>query len=108
MGLIGFLFEFIFDSIIEGYFALMQWIIPQKWLSKNFQTVLKIIVYIFTALLFITMFFGIFALISDDEYTKAIGRYMVFIPLAISLVQIVFGIIMRVVIRNFAPKTRND
>ena len=106
MGLIGFLFEFIFDSIIEGYFALMQWIIPKKSISDRTRVVLKIFVYIFTALLFAIMFFGIFAIISDDEYTKSIGRYMLYIPLAISLVQIVFGVIIRIVSRKIASKSQ--
>ena len=82
----GCLFEFIFDVFIDGWFDLMLLIGPEKWSSKRLQIFLKIIVVIITCLLFIVMFLGVFALISDDEYTKTIGRYMVYIPLAISLV----------------------
>lgn len=46
------------------------------------------------------MLLGVFALISDDAYTKSVGRYMVFIPLAISVVQILFGIILRIITRK--------
>jgi hypothetical protein len=46
------------------------------------------------------MVIGIFALISDDPFTKQIGRYMVFIPLVISAVQIPLGIIVRLVTKK--------
>ena len=97
LGCLGFLPELIFDSILEGCFALMQWIVPQKWIGKRFQTALKIIVGIFTVLLLVIMFFGFLALISEDADTKILGRYMVYIPLAISVVQILFGIILRII-----------
>lgn len=100
MGCLGFLLELIFDSVLEGYFALMQWIVPQKWIGKHFRTALKIIVGIFTCLLFIIMFLGFFALISDDADTKIWGRYMVYIPLAISVVQILFGVVLRIITRK--------
>ena len=100
MGCLGFWLELVFDSILEGYIALMQWIVPQKRINKHFQVVLKIIVGIFTAFLLITMFFGIFAIISRDEDTRYLGHYMVFIPLAISFVQIAIGIIFRTITRK--------
>lgn len=97
LGCLGFLPELIFEAILEGYFTLMQWIIPQKWIGKHFRTALKIIVGIFTVLLFAVMLLGVFALISADDDIKRFGRYMVFIPLAISTVQILFGIILRTI-----------
>lgn len=97
LGCLGFLPELIFEAILEGYFTLMQWIIPQKWIGKHFRTALKIIVGIITFFLFLIMLLGILALISDDAYTKSVGRYMVFVPLAISTVQILFGIILRII-----------
>lgn len=97
----GCLFEFIFDVFIDGWFALMLLIVPEKWSSKRLQIFLKTIVVIITCLLFIVMFLGVFALISDDEYTKTIGRYMVYIPLAISLVQILLGITLRIIAKKY-------
>ncbi len=97
----GCLFEFIFDVFIDGWFDLMLLIGPEKWSSKRLQIFLKIIVVIITCLLFIVMFLGVFALISDDEYTKTIGRYMVYIPLAISLVQILLGITLRIIAKKY-------
>lgn len=97
----GCLFEFIFDVFIDGWFDLMLLIVPEKWSNKRLQIFLKIIVVIITCLLFIVMFLGVFALISDDEYTKTIGRYMVYIPLAISLVQILLGITLRIIAKKY-------
>lgn len=73
----------------------MQLIVPEKVLSQGFRIALKIIVGIFTIILFLSMFLGIFALISDDEYANYIGKLMVFIPLGISAVQIILGIVFR-------------
>ena len=91
------LFELIGDIIFDMWFAVMQWIIPEKILSKNAQNILKVIVGVFSCLLFIIMVLGLFAIISDDAYTKHIGKYMIFIPLGISAVQVLIGIIVRII-----------
>lgn len=95
MGCLLLPFELLFDGAIEGWFHLMQLIVPEKVLSQGYRIALKIIVGIFTIILFLSMFLGIFALISNDEYTNYIGKYMVFIPLVISAVQIILGIVFR-------------
>jgi len=100
VGCLEFLLEFIFEAVLEGYITLMQWIIPQKRIGNRFQIILKTIVGIVTGLLLITMLLGIFAMLSADEYIVHIGRYMIFIPLAISLFQIIIGIIMRIIARK--------
>ncbi len=92
----GLLFELLGDAIIDGWFFLMEWIIPEKYFSKTFQIVLKIFVGVFSALLFIIMVCGVFAIISSDPYTHQIGKYMLFIPLGVSAVQIVLGIVVRI------------
>ncbi len=95
MGHLLFPFELLFEGAIEGWFYLMQWIVPEKELRQGSRMVLKILVGIFTSILLLSMFLGIFAFISDDEYTNHIGKYMVFIPLGISVVQIISRIIFR-------------
>ena len=94
------LFELIGDLIFEMWFAIMQWIIPEKILSKRTQNLLKIIVSVFSCLLFIITVLGLFAIISDDVYTKHIGKYMIFISFGISVVQILIGIIVRIISKN--------
>ncbi len=97
MGCLLFPLELLVDGIIEGWLFLMEWIIPEKYISRTFRIVLKVFVWVFSALLLFVMFLGVFAIISDDVYTKQIGRYMVFIPLGISAVQILLGIIVRII-----------
>lgn len=92
-----FVFELIIDFILDSWFDLMELIVPAKSIGKRARIILKTIVCIFTLLLFITLIFGIFAIFSDDPYTCLIGKYMVFIPLCISAVQILLGIIVRVI-----------
>ena len=87
--------ELIGDTIVDLWFAAMQWIIPKKLLSKGVRIVLKLLIGVFSFLLFIAMILGVFALISDDPSTRQAGRCMVFIPLGISAVQIILGIIVR-------------
>ena len=91
------LFELIGDIILDMWFAVMQWIIPEKKFSKHARNVLKVIVGVFSCLLFITMVLGLFAVISDNVYTKHIGKYMIFIPLGISAIQILIGIVVRII-----------
>ncbi len=98
-----FLIELIGDAIIDAWFALMQWIIPEKMPGKHTRIILKIIVGLFTGILFLSVVLGVFAIISDDADTKQMGRYMVFIPLAISAVQIVVGIIHYYILLSKIP-----
>ncbi len=46
------------------------------------------------------MFLGVFAIISPDPDTHRLGQYMVFVPLGISIIQIVVGIIVKIVIKK--------
>ncbi|MEE1017908.1 MAG: hypothetical protein UH824_00310 [Acutalibacteraceae bacterium] len=92
-----FILELIIDAIVDCWFDLMEWIVPEKSIGIKAQIILNMIVFIFTLLLFITLIFGIFAIFSDDPYIRLIGKYMVFIPLCISAVQIILGIIVRVI-----------
>ncbi len=97
MGCLFFPLELLVNAIIDGWFFLMEWIIPDRYLSNTFRTVLKKLVWVFSVFLLLVMLLGVFAIISDDTYTKQIGRYMLFIPLGISAVQISLGIIVRIV-----------
>jgi len=94
------LFELIGDLLIDMWFAVMQWIVPEKILCKRTRSILKVIIGVFSCLMLITMVLGLFAIISDDAYTKHVGKYMIFIPLGISAIQIVLGIIVRITSRK--------
>ena len=97
MGCLLFPLELLIDGIIEGWFYLMEWIIPEKYLSRTFRVIFKVLVWIFSGLLLFTMLLGIFAVISSDPDTHLLGKYMIFIPLGISAVQIILGIVVRII-----------
>ncbi len=87
--------DFIVDAIIDLWFEAMLLIIPERAKSKLALTIIKVIVWVFVCLLFMVMGIGFFGLFSDDPDTKQLAEYMVFIPLGISAVQIVAGIVLR-------------
>ena len=97
MGCLFFPLELLVDAIVDGWFSLMEWIIPERYISRTLRTVLRFLVWVFCTLLLFVMLFGVFAIISDDVYIKQIGKYMLFVSLGISAVQISFGIIVRIV-----------
>ena len=95
MGCLLFPLELLLDCIFDGWFTLMGWIIPERFISRKFRLILKLIVWTFSIVLLWAVVFGVLAVISDDPYTKQIGRYMIFIPLGISACQILVGVIVR-------------
>ncbi len=91
--------ELAVEAIVDGWFALMQWIIPEKYLGKTTRRVLKIIVSIFSTVLFITFLLGILAAALTDATVMDLWK-LIFIPLGISLIQIILGIIVRIFTRK--------
>ena len=73
----------------------IQLIIPENKLSKGLYMVLEAFAAVFCVILLVTMVFGSIAPAADDEHTSYIGKVMVFVPLGISLVQIIPGLIFR-------------
>ena len=94
MGCFSFLIDFIVLSILEFWLGLMQLIIPEK-LQGNFRKVIKVLVYIFSFILFTLMFIALVGMIFGDEYTRMVSKKLFFIPLGISAVQIGLGLIVR-------------
>lgn len=95
MGCLLLPFELIFDAIMDGWFFLMQLIVPENKFSKGLRIILKILVGAFTIILFVIMFLGVFAILSDDADTRQLGKWMILVPLGLSVIQIVAGIIVR-------------
>ena len=84
--------EIIFEGICEGWFYLMQKCVPDKMENKKFRFVLKIVVGVFSIVLLVCVLVGISFWLSNDEHSRSLGMYMVFIPLAISGLQIAGGV----------------
>ena len=92
-------FELIFELIINGWFSLMQWIVPQRRLGKTTRIILKIIIGIFSAVLFVTFLIGVLAAALTEATVMDLWK-LIFIPLGISLAQIILGLIARIVTRK--------
>ena len=92
-------FELIFELIINGWFSLMQWIVPQRRLGKTTRIILKIIIGIFSVVLFVTFLIGVLAAALTEATVMDLWK-LIFIPLGISLAQIILGLIARIVTRK--------
>ncbi len=96
----GCLLEWILEAIemmlFDGWEYLMQLVVPRKGISPKVQKRLRAAVSVFVLLLLICMAFGFCAMLSDDSLTQTIGRHCFFIPLGLSLVQILAGIVVRI------------
>ena len=89
--------EGISDLIGYSYINLMQLIVPHKLVSEKTKKIIKIIANVFTTLLAVTLITGVFIWVQDDPNYENIGKYMVFVSLGIMVLQIVLGIILKIV-----------
>ncbi len=87
-------FEALFELIIGGWFELMQWIVPDKYISRGLKIALKIVVGVFSAVVFIILIIGLLAALLTEATVFDLWK-LIFIPLGISIVQILWGVIVR-------------
>ncbi len=95
MGCLSFLIDFIVLSIVEFWFRLMQLLIPERMQSKNLRKIIKVLVFIFSCILFVLMIIALVGMIFGDDYTRMVSKKMFFILLGTSAVQIGLGLIVR-------------
>lgn len=99
--LLEFLFELIFEVIVEGIFALyvklMTLFIPKHEFSPALRERIKKGVTAFAAILLLIAFIGLILFMQPSPAAKTIGAFMLFIPLTVICLQIVAGIIYRIV-----------
>ncbi len=101
----GCLLELFFEITVEGlleligfcYIKLMQLIVPNKTVSEKAKRIIKIIVTSFAALVGVVLIVGLILFVQDDPSIKSIGKYMTYASLAIMALQMVSGIIVKVV-----------
>lgn len=93
--------ELVFDFIIEGWFSLMQWILPKDTFSTGFRILLRFLIGIFSIILLVIFFIGILAAIATEATVFDLWK-LIFIPLGISTIQIILGIVVRCI------KKKND
>ena len=101
----GCLLELIFEIFVGGmfelighcYIKLMQLIIPNKTVSEKAKRTIKNIATTFAALLAVILIIGFALLVQEDPLIKNIGKYMTYIPLAIIALQILVGILVKII-----------
>ena len=101
----GCLLELFFEIFLEGlfeliwhcYIKLMQLIVPDKIVSEKAEKNIKKIVTTFAALLIIVLIIGFILLIQEYSFVKNIGRYMTYIPLTIICLQVLIGILIKII-----------
>lgn len=96
----GCFFEFLADIFLEtvgyAYIELMSLIVPKHKLSHKADRTLRTVVSAFTLVLFFAIITGIGFMFSTNQDLKNVGYYLIFIPLGITVVQVVAGIIIRI------------
>ena len=89
--------EVIFELIGHCYIKLMHLIVPDKTVSEETKKTIRNIATTFAALLAIVLVIGFILLIQDDPFIKNIGKYMTYIPLGIMALQVLIGILVKIV-----------
>ena len=103
----GCLLELFFEIFVEGifeligycYIKLMQLIVPDKKVSEKTKKTIRNIATTFAVLIAVVLIIGFILLVQEDLFVKNIGKYMTYIPLSIMVLQILLGIIVKIVDR---------
>ncbi len=99
------LFEVIFELFFEGlfetigffYLKLTRLFFPKKTLSKKEEATIKFVAKLFILFLMIAFIVGIILIFEKDPAIKNIGKYTVYISLAVMVVQLALGIILKII-----------
>ena len=89
--------EVMFELIGHCYIKLMQLIVPNKTVPEKAQRTIKNIATTFAALLAVVLIIGFVLLIQEDPFIKNIGKYMTYIPLAIMALQVLVGLLVKII-----------
>ena len=95
--LLEFFGELFFELILHCYIELMRLIVPSKTFSEKAKRKMRKIATVIAALLVVVLIVGLIFLLQADPLIKTIGKYMTYIPLAIIVLQISAGIIVKIV-----------
>lgn len=96
-------FEIFFEAAVEGIFYLYLWLmslaIPEKSLSEKTKNKAKKIIKVYCAILILVIIAGLILIACSDGpgFVETLGRYLTFIPLALTGAQIMLGIVFRII-----------
>ncbi len=91
-----FLIEFVLEIFVEGYLEIMVALIPKDSLNPKVYKFLKVLCAVISAVCVIALMVGFMAMISNDTQEKIGGRYVFFIALSFTLIQITIGAISKI------------
>lgn len=94
MGCLFLPIDFLYEMV---YQELMLMIIPDWKVSELTKFIFEMVITVFSALLMLAIFLGIILLLNDEPEARTVGRYMIGIPIAIIIAQIVLGIVVRII-----------
>lgn len=97
--------EFFIEVFLEGtieligycYIKLMQLIIPNKTASEKAKRVIKGVATTIAALLAFSLIVGLILLMPNNPAVKAVGKYIIYVSLTMIALQIVAGIVVKIV-----------
>ena len=92
-------FDLLFVFIVDGYFQLMQMIVPDKSITTGTRIILKVIVYIFSIAVLVVFILGVLAALLTEATVLDLWK-LIFIPLGIVVIQILLGLIIRCITRK--------
>ena len=75
----------------------MQWIVPDKMVSEETKETLRNFATTVAVLLALVLIIGVLLILQEDPVIKNIGKHMTYIPLQIIVLQIILGIVVRIV-----------
>ena len=89
----------ILDLIVEFPFLvleeLMLMVLPEKKLGTSAHFILELLIRVFFTFLLIAIIVGIVFQFLDSEKLSYIGKFLIYIPLSIIVLQITMGIILK-------------
>ena len=95
--IIEFFLEFVLEVILEGYLYLMMLIVPEKTTNQKFKKKVRLVA-IFSIVL--TIVLALAGITIDGAFNNRVGIKLLIAAGIISLVQIVLGIIGRIVTKK--------
>ena len=101
----GCLWEMFFEILVEGVFELIGYgciklicrLVPNKTISDRTKRIIKYIVMSTVALWAIVLIIGLILLMQNDPSIRNIGKNMTCILLSVIVLQIIFGIIIKMI-----------
>ncbi len=88
--------EFVLEIFVEGYVAVTMALLPKKRFGPKAYMAIKIVCVTVSVICVMGLIIGVIGMTSTDIQDKIIGRYIFFIALAVTVIQVAIGIIGKI------------